>query len=158
MAFVKNPYLALRSAFDFTTYLVELLPVIGVSKKKHLSSIETPCSSVFTLFQTRLNHKGDPQRIIMAWFFQLLLAASLVISRTVALQVTPNSQCASLCIDDATQDKSDPNVSNTKGSDIICHDTNYATALGQKFQKCVDCLQNSSDKSETESDLQWYLC
>lgn len=87
-----------------------------------------------------------------------LLAVCLAASTTFALQVTPNSQCASVCLDDADKDKSDPKSSNTVGSDIICRDPNYATPVGQKYKKCIECLQNSADKSQSESDLQWFLC
>ena len=87
-----------------------------------------------------------------------LLAAVLAITSTTALQVTPNSQCSSVCLDQLDKDKSDPNASNTAGSDIICHDDGYASPVGQKYKQCLDCLQNSSDKSTTESDLQWYFC
>ena len=90
--------------------------------------------------------------------FAAFLVACILLGASEALQVTPNSQCAAICIDAADQDVSDPNVSNTKGSDIVCRDENYSNPVGQKFQKCVTCLQNSADASATESDLQWFLC
>jgi len=90
--------------------------------------------------------------------FAVLLVTSLAITSTVAIQVSPNSQCASVCQDNADQDKSDAMQSNTLGSDIVCRDNNYATPTGQKFKTCIECLQQSSDKSTSESDLQWFLC
>lgn len=80
--------------------------------------------------------------------------ASLLISGF-ALQVTPNSPCASLCLDDP----SNPNVATTSGSDIVCTDTAYGnSAVGERFQSCINCLQNSSAVSPTENDVEWFLC
>ena len=90
--------------------------------------------------------------------FSIVFLALSSITTIYALQVAPNSQCASVCLDDSNQDKSDPGTSNTQGSDVICRDKNYATSIGQKYKKCVECLQSSSDKSQSESDLQWFLC
>lgn len=77
---------------------------------------------------------------------------------TCALQVTPNSGCASICLDNPTKDVSDPNVSNTFGSDIVCIDGDYGSnAVGQKFRKCMDCLQSSTAEASGENDQGWFL-
>lgn len=88
----------------------------------------------------------------------VILVACIAFTSTAALQVSPNSQCSSVCQDGIDQDKSNPKLSNTVGEDVICHDSNYATPVGQKFKKCLECLHESSDKSSSESDLQWFLC
>jgi hypothetical protein len=95
----------------------------------------------------------------MTTHFSVLLALIYFSISTLALQVTPNSPCASICIDNPSADVSDPNTSNTYGSDIVCTDAEYAnTAVGQKFEKCITCLQNSTANSTTESDQGWFLC
>ncbi|KAI0150182.1 hypothetical protein GGR57DRAFT_493251 [Xylariaceae sp. FL1272] len=75
-----------------------------------------------------------------------------------ALQVTPGSACAALCLDDTEGDSSDPNASNTEPSDITCTDDDYeSTTRGVKFKNCVNCLQNSNATSDTENDISWFL-
>ncbi|KIN06201.1 hypothetical protein OIDMADRAFT_49692 [Oidiodendron maius Zn] len=77
---------------------------------------------------------------------------------TQALQVTPNSACAQICTDDAAQNASNPNVSNTSGSDIVCKDSDYSrSAEGQRFEGCINCLQNSTFVESGESDQAWWL-
>ncbi|CZR59234.1 uncharacterized protein PAC_09126 [Phialocephala subalpina] len=74
------------------------------------------------------------------------------------LQVTPNSACARICMDDPTADVSDPNVSNTLGQDIVCNDADYSsTSVGRKFKQCLTCLQNSTASSGSENDQGWFF-
>lgn len=76
-----------------------------------------------------------------------------------ALQVTPNSPCASFCVDSNDLDYSDPNSSNTLNKDVNCHDKNYAsTPSGQKFRRCLGCLQDSTFSQGSETDQGWFLC
>ncbi|KAI1340924.1 hypothetical protein F5Y15DRAFT_36275 [Xylariaceae sp. FL0016] len=82
-----------------------------------------------------------------------------VASCCTALQVTPNSPCASLCIDSSDLDLSDPNSSTTTSHDISCHDSDYSsTPTGQKFQSCMSCLQDSTFSQGSENDQLWFLC
>ncbi|KAI0002305.1 hypothetical protein F4779DRAFT_135315 [Xylariaceae sp. FL0662B] len=88
--------------------------------------------------------------------FILFLAS--VAQRAAALQVTPDSPCASFCIDSSGLDVSDPNSSNTKNEDITCNDSEYSTrAAGQKFQSCVSCLQDSTFAQGKQNDQLWFL-
>lgn len=94
----------------------------------------------------------------MATYLLASILALQVLTPTLALQVTPNSGCASVCVDYAGADPSDPNVSNTYGSDIVCNDADYSTtAVGQKFQTCINCLQNSTATGSGETDESWFL-
>jgi hypothetical protein len=87
-----------------------------------------------------------------------LLMTGLMV-RTLAIEFTPNSGCASVCMDTSSQNASDPNASTIHGSDIVCTVGDYqSTAVGQKFEKCVNCLQNSSTSTSTVNDVMWYLC
>ncbi|KAH8598094.1 hypothetical protein B0O99DRAFT_738941 [Bisporella sp. PMI_857] len=87
------------------------------------------------------------------------LVALLYVSRQVyAIQVSPNSPCSSVCLDDPSKDPSDPNSSSTTGSDIVCRDAGYTnTAVGRKYQACVSCLQNSTSTDSRENDQAWFL-
>ncbi|RYP47722.1 hypothetical protein DL768_006258 [Monosporascus sp. mg162] len=77
---------------------------------------------------------------------------------TTALQVTPNSPCASFCVDSNDLDFSDPNSSNTRNKDITCYDSKYTTSpAGQKFQRCISCLQDSTFSQGSENDQLWFL-
>ncbi len=83
----------------------------------------------------------------------------VVVSVVSALQVTPGSKCASVCLDKSNGDSLDPNASNTKPSDIVCNDVDYwSTSVGVKYRTCLDCLQNSTTADTTESDISWYIC
>ena len=90
-----------------------------------------------------------------------LLAAYLLVFTplTAALQVTPDSPCSAFCQDDPNLAASDPESSNTFPEDITCRDDDFASqAKGQKFQRCLTCLQESDYVLGHESDQQWFLC
>lgn len=76
-----------------------------------------------------------------------------------ALQVTPNSPCSSVCVDLATgSDYSDPSSSNTKNSDITCRDASIASSsTGIAWETCMNCLQNSTFSQGSENDQKWFL-
>jgi hypothetical protein len=64
----------------------------------------------------------------------------------------------SKCIDNSTASHEDSAASNTYGSDIVCKDLDYTgNAKGQKFQDCMNCLQNSTAATPTENDQTWYI-
>ncbi|OLN85013.1 hypothetical protein CCHL11_03930 [Colletotrichum chlorophyti] len=88
----------------------------------------------------------------------LLLLTTIIPVYVSALQATPDSPCASFCIDSGDLDHSDPNSSNTKGKDITCIDGKYQTEpAGQKFQQCLSCLQESAFAKGEENDQDWFL-
>lgn len=89
--------------------------------------------------------------------------ALIITSQTTALQVSPDSPCSAVCVDDLNQDVSSSSSSNTFGSDIVCLDDDYSkTAAGEKYKSCVSCLQTSTAKSteegKEEDDQSWFLC
>ena len=91
----------------------------------------------------------------------LMLLVICLLGSAAALQVTPGSSCASICMDTGEKDAFDPAASTTNSSDITCQDADFSsTDKGKKFQDCLECLQKSKkfDDDEQESDLHWYLC
>lgn len=84
---------------------------------------------------------------------------ALVLSyNVIALQVTPNSPCSSVCLDSSTLDRSDPNSSNTESSDIVCDDVALnSTSTGSKWKQCMTCLQTSTFEQGSESDQYWFI-
>ncbi|KAK1760632.1 hypothetical protein QBC47DRAFT_10891 [Echria macrotheca] len=75
-----------------------------------------------------------------------------------ALQVTPNSPCASVCIDQPNFDVSAPASSNTRNTDIVCTDAALSsTPQGQKWKDCMTCLQHSTFSQGPENDQMWFL-
>ncbi|KAH6626081.1 hypothetical protein B0J18DRAFT_464127 [Chaetomium sp. MPI-SDFR-AT-0129] len=86
-----------------------------------------------------------------------LVAALLAPHFTSALQVTPNSPCASACARSPTQNPADSEASYTQNSDIVCSDADYASPAGVKFQECMTCLQTSTFSQGDESDVMWFL-
>ncbi|TDZ13135.1 hypothetical protein C8035_v000021 [Colletotrichum spinosum] len=88
----------------------------------------------------------------------LFLLTTLVPVGVSALQVTPDSPCASFCLDSNDLDYSDPNSSNIGNKDVTCLDSQYQTApAGRKFQQCMSCLQDSSFVQGSENDQSWFL-
>jgi hypothetical protein len=68
-----------------------------------------------------------------------------------AIRTVPSSQCAAICGD----------TSVTKGSDIVCSDSDYAnTNAGKVFASCITCQMNSTavDLTTGDTDLKWMLC
>ncbi|KAI9898352.1 hypothetical protein N3K66_006712 [Trichothecium roseum] len=80
-----------------------------------------------------------------------------------ALEVTPGSSCASICLDadSGEKDAFDPAASTTNTTDITCLDDSFSSekGKGKKFHDCLECLQKSKkvDEEQDESDLHWYL-
>lgn len=90
---------------------------------------------------------------------RVLLAIFALSGLASALQVTPNSPCASICQDQPQFDVSAPASSNTRNSDIVCHDSAYSsTETGRKFKDCMTCLQQSTFSQGSENDQMWFLC
>ncbi|KAI2641519.1 hypothetical protein GGS26DRAFT_585909 [Hypomontagnella submonticulosa] len=88
----------------------------------------------------------------------LTLTLTLLTQHAASLQVTPNSPCASFCVDSPNLDFSDSNSSTTKNADISCYDSEYSTTpAGQKFQRCMSCLQDSTFAQGDENDQLWFL-
>lgn len=89
----------------------------------------------------------------------LLAAWLLIFPLVAALQVTPDSPCSSFCLDAPDLDKADPESSNTLPEDITCRDEDFASRPeGQKFQRCLTCLQDSPYSKGHETDQQWFFC
>jgi hypothetical protein len=96
------------------------------------------------------------RRSIMA---PLVVAILSLLRLVAALQVSPNSPCSSFCIDAPDLDESDPASSNTEGDDVVCADDDFTSKpAGQKFQRCLACLQDSAYSHGHESDQQWFFC
>lgn len=82
-----------------------------------------------------------------------------LLSSTTALQVTPGSACASVCLDSPDVDSMRATASTTNSSDIVCDDVDYfSSSTGQKFKDCLTCLQTSNALSGEENDVSWFLC
>jgi hypothetical protein len=87
------------------------------------------------------------------------LVAMALFQLAAALQVTPNSPCASFCLDGPDSDEADSQASTTDSSDISCKDDDFATKIqGRRYQRCMTCLQDSDFSEGDESDQQWFLC
>ena len=91
-------------------------------------------------------------------FLSFLLLRSLH-----AIEVAPNSECASLCQNNPSEDPSDE-ASSTQNWQLVCDDWalsgSNATDHGIKFHDCVACQSNSTafDKKTNQNDVYWFLC
>ncbi|KAK8141958.1 hypothetical protein G3M48_009575 [Beauveria asiatica] len=91
---------------------------------------------------------------------RLVLLAMTAATVTTALQVTPGSPCASLCLVDSSSSSSPSNSSGTakiRDDEIICSNRDYASEQGQKFQRCINCLQNSTYSQGSQNDQAWFM-
>lgn len=89
----------------------------------------------------------------------LSLVFFLLLSSTTAIQVTPGSPCASVCLDSPDGDSLREAASTTNSSNIVCDDVDYFSSTnGQKFKDCITCLQTSNSSSGEENDVSWFLC
>lgn len=89
----------------------------------------------------------------------LNLVILLLLSTTTAIQVTPGSSCASVCLDSPDGDSMREAASTTNSSDVVCNDVDYFSSTnGQKFKDCITCLQTSNSSSGEENDVSWFLC
>lgn len=101
-------------------------------------------------------------------FLNTLTSVTVLLSflpSTVALEVSPNSQCALLCLDDPNASTSDPIASSTQPGDVICEDWELdgynSTSRGRKWNQCVSCESTSNahgDSRVDETDTYWFLC
>ena len=90
---------------------------------------------------------------------RILAFLLFLLSSVSALQVTPGSKCASVCLDQQDGNSLDPAASSNSPDDMVCKDVEfYSDANGLKFKSCVECLQNSEQVNGTENDISWFLC
>ncbi|KAK6610791.1 LPXTG-domain-containing protein [Botrytis cinerea] len=76
---------------------------------------------------------------------------SLVNNIALALMVTPDSPCMSLCSDGQGSDSID-------GSEIVCQNENFiTTTAGQKFKSCLSCLQLSTAAGNGQNDQHCFM-
>ena len=80
------------------------------------------------------------------------------------MEVTPNSACGGLCINNPQSNPAFDNSSYTLPPDVVCNDWELAgdnsTAAGRKFKECLLCESTSSarDVSSDQNDVYWFLC
>ncbi|GKT77795.1 hypothetical protein ColTof4_10218 [Colletotrichum tofieldiae] len=92
------------------------------------------------------------------FLWHLLLVFSFV-KVAFSLEVTPDSDCAALCLGGANGTAIDTTTSGTNSSDIVCENDQYhSTGKGIKFKNCITCLQKSQATKGSENDAAWLLC
>lgn len=113
-----------------------LLPVVF---KSLLNSVET------ILHTIRISRN-------MAWFLLSFGLLSLVNNIALALMVTPDSPCMSLCSDGQGSDS-------IHGSEIVCQNEHFmTTTAGQKLKSCLSCLQLSTAAGNGQNDQHCFIC
>lgn len=85
------------------------------------------------------------------------MALAMLSAITTALQVTPDSPCASLCLDPSTSGMVDSSMPNMHPNDIICNNRDLSSEKGQRFQSCMNCLQNSTYTTDSQNDQAWFM-
>lgn len=98
---------------------------------------------------------------IMISIILSLLLLSLNPVRSV--EVTPNSQCSSICINQPNANLSDRNASSTQPYQLVCNDWELegpnSTVDGRKFHSCLACesISTAYDEETKENDVYWFL-
>ncbi|KAJ1329679.1 cell wall integrity and stress response component [Microdochium nivale] len=88
----------------------------------------------------------------------LLLCLCTLHSHVAALQVSPGSPCAALCLNNPESDIQDPGSSHTDSSEVVCMNDEFSTkTAGIKYKNCMECLQASNATSRGESDSSWFI-
>ncbi|KAH7033503.1 uncharacterized protein B0I36DRAFT_430710 [Microdochium trichocladiopsis] len=94
----------------------------------------------------------------MLSFIGVLVCLCMLSGHTRALQVTPGSPCAAVCLNNPESDSQDPNSSTTETSELVCLNDEFSTqTAGIKYQNCMQCLQTSNSTSLGESDSSWFI-
>ena len=94
----------------------------------------------------------------------LLLLLQHLLTLVFAIEVTPNSGCSSVCMNNPRSNPASVNSSQTRPTDIVCNDWELSgqnsTPIGRVFHDCVQCEENSTafDKHSNENDVFWFLC
>ena len=92
------------------------------------------------------------------------IASVLLIRPSLTIEVTPNSHCSSLCLNEPTSNPEFDNSSLTLTNGVVCSDAEYVgfaqTPPGRKWNDCLSCEQNSAatDAKTKQNDLYWLLC
>jgi len=80
------------------------------------------------------------------------------------IEVTPNSECSSICMNDPHSNPAFDNSSSTQPGKLVCNDWELegpnSTSNGRIFHDCIQCQENSTayDAKTNENDLYWFLC
>lgn len=82
-----------------------------------------------------------------------------------ALEVSPDSPCASKCLDDPLKGNASMREDSlTFHQNLACFDEELSgdnkTDVGKKFTECQNCLKDSGYEDEVygERDTQWFMC
>ncbi|KAF0331411.1 exo-alpha-sialidase / neuraminidase [Colletotrichum asianum] len=87
-----------------------------------------------------------------------LFAVFSLLTAILALEVTPGSDCAALCMGGQNGTTIEATTTGTNSSDIVCENDQYhTTGTGIKFKNCVSCLQKSEATKGASSDAAWFL-
>lgn len=96
----------------------------------------------------------------MQWHFLVLL-----IRLVHSIEVSPNSKCFRVCVDDIGSSNITDKYSTTQSTDqVVCEDYQLIgpnpTAKGKKWKDCLTCELSSGavDASSGESDIYWFIC
>lgn len=94
----------------------------------------------------------------LPWLLLFLITAAHTI------EVTPNSPCASLCLNNIQDNPSNNLASFTVAANTVCDDWEFegpnSTVKGRKWKECMLCEQTSTavDEKTHENELYWFLC
>ncbi|MCJ1471117.1 hypothetical protein MMC07_009765 [Pseudocyphellaria aurata] len=75
-----------------------------------------------------------------------------------AIEVSPGSDCSSLCDDSPMSDPDSGLSSHTHNEDLVCDDDDFSsTVIGRKFKECLTCELNSTATYGLENDAFWLM-
>ncbi|MCJ1471116.1 hypothetical protein MMC07_009764 [Pseudocyphellaria aurata] len=90
--------------------------------------------------------------------YQVIFLTLLLSHHIHAIEVSPNSNCSSLCVDSAINDPGTGDSSHTVSDDLVCDDDEFSsTVVGRKFKECMICELNSTKAYVNENDAYWLM-
>ena len=96
--------------------------------------------------------------------FSAILTVLLLIRVARPLEVTPNSPCSPLCLNNIQDKQNDRIASYTLADNVPCDDWEIvgpnSTVRGRKWKDCLSCQTTSDaiDSGARENDVYWLLC
>ena len=143
--------------------LVALHPFFSSQTLPSLRPLFTTGSWHFPRHSVLPKMRGKPQVNSLLCTLLLLL---LLLQYAQGIEVTADSGCSELCVDDkgVRANYSDPRDSTTNPPDMVCEDSQFSDRWqGRKWTECLRCQASSNAASpgledNTESDVLFFLC
>ena len=81
---------------------------------------------------------------------------------TTSIEVSPDSECSSLCDNNPSDSVYDPSLSKTYTDELVCYDWELAgpnsTTAGRKWKDCLQCESQTAHSFGGSNQVYWFSC